>query len=187
MGLTQSVAPKWLRDLLLLITGFLLVAGVLGAALEASDSAASGFGSSTQTIGSADKFTADGSFRAAFPEKPSKRVRRVAESGAQVEVAVYTATDDGNEFFIASIPLEPGLPFDINLVASQVAGEINGTLQSKTPTTFQGFPAVEVVIAKGDELVRELLVRSTGQFLQIGASGSLATYERFRDSVEILS
>ena len=80
-------------------------------------------------------------------------------------------------------PLAAGLPADL----ARMAAAAKGDLVSTTPTTFQGFQALEAVTKRDTGTLHQLLVRAPDRIVQLLVIGDDATdYTRFRDSLEIL-
>ena len=117
----------------------------------------------------------EGQFSAEFPSAPVREEERVSASGLDLVIVTY-GVETGKESIVVGYTDYPK-----NVVLSKVldgaadgsASQVNGTLQSKTPTTFMGHPAMDVVVKVDGGMVYERLVlRGNRLFTLIGAGGS---------------
>ncbi len=90
---------------------------------------------------------------------------------------------------VAYVDYPGGAQLSLDGAAEGSASQINGTIQSKTATTFMGHPAVDVVIKVDGGMVHERLVlRERRLYTVIGASesGRPASYDRLIQTFHLI-
>jgi hypothetical protein len=140
--------------------------------------------------GEKEFFAADSQFRAAFPTIPQRQVTQTEVAGIALEFTMYSSPLGRGGLAVGTFGLPPEAPFDLNLAVNGSAAAVEGRVESAAPTTWQGFDAVEAVIAAPDGAVAQMLVVRTPQRVYtlevVSFDGPSDAYEAFKSSFEII-
>lgn len=135
-------------------------------------------------------FAADSQFRATFPAVPERSTDVTDVDGLALEFTFYTADLRWEAFSVATINLPPGSSFDLNMAANSAAASVNGQVEYASPTTWQGFDAIEASLSEPGGLTIKMLVVLTPRrvyMLQVaGLDDPSAEYETFKASFQIV-
>ncbi len=127
-------------------------------AVAALATAACSSSGSSSTAKAPVAYTADdGRFTAEFPSSPERDEQQVTVAGIDLVIVSYT-TESKNDALTVGFTDYPEVT-DVGAVldaaADGSANQINGTIESKTDTTFLGVPAKDVVISTDGASVYE--------------------------------
>ena len=89
----------------------------------------------------------DSNFRASFPfGAPHRESDSRTVGPLTVEFVTYSTDADEGAFLVSSFALPAGVPYDLNAGVNGAAVAIKAHIESATPTTFQGWRAIEFVM-----------------------------------------
>ncbi|HET7488538.1 MAG TPA: hypothetical protein VFJ85_11460 [Acidimicrobiales bacterium] len=134
---------------------------------------------------------ADDGFRATFPSEPIHTTQKQIVPTGAMELSNYFTASEEESFAVSSGGIPPGAGFDPNVGLDGAAGAIKGTVQSRVPTTFAGYPAVQglIVSADGKAFVEVLIVRAPNRFYILSVTAGHNPppgFDRFKASFELL-
>jgi transposase-like protein len=197
-----SPAPAWRRSRMLRVVAAvaaafvgLAVMGGIGDALRGSarDKAEDRIADYVAGKGTHEFVAADSNFRATFPfGMPQRSVESQKAGPVEVEFVTYGTEAESGAFLVSVFNLPSGAPFDLTAGVNGAAVAIDGRVESATPTTFQGFPAMDFVITgteSGTKFVDTGIVVHSGSriyMLQtLWENGPAPGYEAFKASFHI--
>jgi hypothetical protein len=96
----------------------------------------------------------DEAFTAEFPEGPRREEEKTTVAGVEVTMVMYSV----GELAVGYVNYPTSLAGSLDGAVKGAADNINGTLQSRTDTTFMGHPATDIVIKSSDAVVHNRLV-----------------------------
>lgn len=124
----------------------------------------------------------EGQFTAEFPSAPIREEETVpTDAGPDVTLIWYRAQLPKETVGIGYVDYPKGVRLSLDAGAEAAASGLNGTVQSKTTTTFMGHPTVDVVIDTPEgPLYQRLVLRGNRLYTLSGAgeSGRPASYDR---------
>lgn len=128
-----------------------------------------------------------GKFRAEFPSAPLREETPITEPGVNLVMITYTheTADEGLVVGYIDYPKGGQTAKMLDGAADGSAANVKGKVQSKTPTTFMGHPAMDVVMKAPEGVVHERLVlRGNRLYMLIGTgpSGRPASYDRLLET-----
>ena len=134
------------------------LAGVLAACGGQSGSSAT-----TPTPSASPYVATESGFSAVFPATPAKQTQKVNQPGINADLTLYTATTNDEQVIVGyePLPLAPQQSEIQSRLDAGVAGSAsntNGTVLSKSNTTFLGQPAEDAVIQAQGAVVHERIV-----------------------------
>ncbi|MEY2471707.1 MAG: hypothetical protein QOK28_1036 [Actinomycetota bacterium] len=89
----------------------------------------------------------DSNFRASFPFGAPRRQADTQKVGSvAVDFINYGTESDRGAFMVGSFALPAGVPYDLNAGVNGAAVATKAHVETATPTTFQGFRAIEFVM-----------------------------------------
>ena len=139
-----------------------LVVAALAVALAACGSSSPS--SATSPTPTATPYVAtESGFSAVFPATPDKQTQKVNQPGINADLTLYTATTNDEQVIVGyePLPLAPQQSEIQSRLDAGVAGSAsntNGTVLSKSNTTFLGQPAEDAVIQAQGAVVHERIV-----------------------------
>ncbi len=139
-----------------------LVVASLAVALAACGSSSPS--SATSPTPTATPYVAtESGFSAVFPATPDKQTQKVNQPGINADLTLYTATTNDEQVIVGyePLPLAPQQSEIQSRLDAGVAGSAsntNGTVLSKSNTTFLGQPAEDAVIQAQGAVVHERIV-----------------------------
>jgi hypothetical protein len=141
-------------------------------------------------IGEKEFFAADSQFRATFPIVPQRSTEATEVNGVSSDVTYYTSDLGPKAFSVSTFDLPPDWSFDLNLAVNGAAAAVDGRVASATPTTWQGFDAVEAVVSEpGGAIIKMLIIRTPQRVYMLQAISLDAPadeYEKFKASFDIV-
>jgi hypothetical protein len=143
--------------------------------------------------GTHEFIASDSNFRASFPFGQPKRDTQSRSVGPlTVEFVNYSTETDAGAFAVGSFVLPAGVAYDLNGGVNGAAVATAAHIESATPTTFQGFRAIEFVLTgtdSGKDYVDKGLIVDSGArvyFLQtLWQDGPAPGYDTFKASFHI--
>src|SRR5688572_30577090 len=112
-------------------------------------------------IGEKEFFAADSQFRATFPTVPQRSIEPTEVNGVSLDITFYISDLGAKAFSVSTFDVPPDWSYDLNLGTNGVAAGVDGRVESATPTTWQGFEAVESVLsAPGGATIKMLMIRT---------------------------
>jgi hypothetical protein len=195
--------PEWFRNLVAVMATVLALAGAYGAmflslgtetSINVTPVAQSLNDTATPTTAAptaapAKFFAADSNVRVTFPSEPKRSTQEISKPPVSLELIIYSVDRDDDAYLVSTFPLAAGIPFDLEAAAKGSAAQTGGRIDSKLNTSFQGFPAMEIIMSVDGAVMQQLIVRAPDRVVQLGfVSGAkdARAYDAFRDSLEIL-
>src|SRR2546423_2419335 len=123
----------------------------------------SGSSATTPTPTATPYVATESGFSAVFPATPAKQTQKVNQPGINADLTLYTATTNDEQVIVGyePLPLAPqGSEIQSRLDAGVAgsASNTNGTVLSKSNTTFLGQPAEDAVLQTQGAVVHERIV-----------------------------
>ena len=123
----------------------------------------SGSSATTPTPTATPYVATESGFSAVFPATPAKQTQKVNQPGINADLTLYTATTNDEQVIVGyePLPLAPQQSEIQSRLDAGVAGSAsntNGTVLSKSNTTFLGQPAEDAVIQAQGAVVHERIV-----------------------------
>src|SRR2546429_1573808 len=123
----------------------------------------SGTSSTTPTPTATPYVATESGFSAVFPATPAKQTQKVNQPGINADLTLYTATTNDEQVIVGyePLPLAPQQSEIQSRLDAGVAGSAsntNGTVLSKSNTTFLGQPAEDAVLQAQGAVVHERIV-----------------------------
>ena len=133
----------------------------------------------------------DGRFTAEFPTAPEREENTLTAAGLDLVVVSYTTATDDESVIVGYTDYPEGIGGDSVLegAAEGSAANVNGTIQSKTDTTFVGQPAKDVVVTTDEATVNErifLVGNRLYTLIGVARSGRPASYDRLLETFALL-
>jgi len=147
---------------------------------------------STSTATPSAAFIAeDGRFTAEFPTSPVRGQEAVTAAGFDLVIVMYSTETDKESVMVGYTDYPEGLGSEgvLDGAAEGSAANINGTIQSKTDTTFVGHPAIDVVVTTAEATVHERIFLVDNRLytvLGVSRSGRPASYDRLLETFALL-
>jgi len=105
----------------------------------------------------------DSGFSAVFPATPARQTQKINQPGINTDLVLYVATTNDEQVIVGfeQLPLAPTTAETQSRLDAGVDGSssnVNGTILSRSNTTFLGKPAEDAVIQAEGTVVHERIV-----------------------------
>jgi hypothetical protein len=108
----------------------------------------------------------DEAFTAEFPDSPKREEQTASVAGVDVKLVTYSV----GELAVGYVNYPTSLAGSLDGAVKGAADNIDGTVQTRTDTTFMGHPATDVVIKAPEGIVHtRLVLRGQRLYSLIGA------------------
>ena len=132
---------------------------------------------------------ADGKFSAEFPFTPLREQKRDVVSGVELVTISYTTETAKDSVIVAYTDYPRTMQFKsaeaLEGAAQGAAKNIGGVILSKTPTTFMGHPAIDIVVKNPQATANaRLVLRDHRLYMVLGISeaGRPASYDHLLET-----
>ena len=123
----------------------------------------------------------EGRFTAEFPTAPVYKEETFTAAGHTLVLNSYTGETAQGTVAVGYVDYPKGLTLSLSGAAEGSASSMNGTIQTRSETTFMGHPALDVVVTtpEGPVYARYVLrERRLYTLIGVGADGRPASYDR---------
>ena len=115
----------------------------------------------------------DAQFTVEFPGAPEYEEETVNAGGVDVTVRTYVVESADESVGVAYVEYPKNSEITLDGAAEGSAAQVKATIQSKSPTTFMGHPAMDVVMKTSEAVIHERIVaRGTRLYSLIGVGVS---------------
>lgn len=123
----------------------------------------------------------EGQFTAEFPTAPVYKEETFTAAGQTLVLNSYMGETAGETVAVGYVDYPKGLTLSLSGAAEGSASSMNGTIQTRSETTFMGHPTLDVVLTtpEGQVYARYVLrERRLYTLIGVGADGKPASYDR---------
>lgn len=195
-----SRPPAWVRNLLTLICGLLVLTGGMGLLGEASETSTgafdkvdsaikepSGSGGSPSAAAAVGGLVETDALSVTFPVKPHVETEMRNVDGRSLEKTTYKVEGRNIAYLVATMAFDD-MVIDFNEAAQGAANAVDGDVESATATTVDGHPAMDVKISLDGGTMRIMILTTPTHLIQIMVAGDgdpAAQYQAFLKTVTI--